>query len=214
MQGRKTNGEPFINPNTNSETVFPLSGDPEGMRGWYDGMGTWGDFGTGGREYALSSGPFNLAPGDTQEVVYAIFMARGSNNLNSVTELKNKGEYIRQYYQDILANTQEDNELIINEYKLYQSYPNPFNPTTTIEFNIPAVVGTSPTTVGKRDLSLHTKIIVFDILGREVKTLINKPMQPGRHKVEFDASGLASGVYFYQLKAGDFIQTKKMVLLR
>ncbi|MCF8241298.1 MAG: T9SS type A sorting domain-containing protein [Melioribacteraceae bacterium] len=215
MHGKKSSGEPFINPNTDEETIFPLSGNPEEGIGWYEGAGWSGGLSKGDRIYAMSSGPFNFAPGDTQEVVYAIFMAEGSDNLNSVTELKSKGEYIHQYFDDVLADVTKDNEVVISEYKLYQNYPNPFNPTTIIEFTIPTV---------ERDLSrsnrselksaLQTKLIIYDVLGREVKTLINKPMQPGKHKVEFSASDLASGVYFYQLKAGDYIDTKKMILLR
>ena len=99
----------------------------------------------------------------------------------------------------------DDEKELPNELTLFQNYPNPFNPTTKIKFTIPSAV--------KHETS-NVKLIVYDILGREIKTLINKAMQPGEYEVEFDASGLTSGIYFYRLSSGSFTQSKKMVLLR
>ena len=90
------------------------------------------------------------------------------------------------------------------EFALYQNHPNPFNPTTTIRFNIPDVGSGLAQTVLK----------VFDILGNEVATLLNDYKPVGTYEVNFDASHLSSGVYFYQLKAGNFTQTRKMILLK
>ncbi|WKZ69487.1 MAG: T9SS type A sorting domain-containing protein [Melioribacteraceae bacterium] len=104
----------------------------------------------------------------------------------------------------IKTNIEEKNTLT-NKFELSQNYPNPFNPTTKIKFSIPSDV--------KREMS-DVKLIVYDILGREIKTLFNKSMQPGEYEVEFDATGLPSGVYFYRLNSGSFSQTRKMVLLR
>ncbi len=94
----------------------------------------------------------------------------------------------------------EDKESIILSYELYQNYPNPFNPQTTIKYQIP-------------ELSL-VALKVFDVLGSEVVTLVNEEKQTGTYEVEFDATGLPSGVYFYQIKAGNYIETKKMLLLQ
>jgi hypothetical protein len=97
----------------------------------------------------------------------------------------------------------EDDELLFSQpthYKLYQNYPNPFNPLTTIRFSIPA--------------SGNVTLKIYDILGREVKRLLSEFKSTGTYDVSFNGDGLASGVYFYQLKAGSFIQTKKMILLR
>ncbi|MBU2508721.1 MAG: T9SS type A sorting domain-containing protein, partial [Bacteroidetes bacterium] len=80
------------------------------------------------------------------------------------------------------------------------NYPNPFNPRTVIKFHVPS--------------SKFVKLLVFDILGREVKTLVNEYKTPGIYEFSFDASLLASGLYFYQLTAGSFSQTKKMMLLK
>lgn len=86
------------------------------------------------------------------------------------------------------------------EYVLEQNYPNPFNPATTISYSI-------------REKGL-VNLKVFDILGNEVKVLLNGEQEAGFYKFEFDASNLASGIYFYTLQAGDFVSTKKMILLK
>jgi hypothetical protein len=86
------------------------------------------------------------------------------------------------------------------EYSLAQNYPNPFNPTTTISFSI---VKSGP-----------VSLIVYDILGRKVKTLVNDPMTPGVYELNFDTRNLPSGVYFYRLTAESFTETKKMLLIR
>ncbi len=86
------------------------------------------------------------------------------------------------------------------EFTLSQNYPNPFNPTTTIVYGL----------IERTNVELK----LFDVLGREVETIVNREQDAGYYEVEFNASRLASGIYFYRLQAGDFIETKKMVLLR
>ena len=87
-----------------------------------------------------------------------------------------------------------------SEFNLLQNYPNPFNPTTTIKYNIP------------QESFVHLK--VYDVIGREVALLVNEEKLPGNYEVKFDASGLASGVYFYTLSTGSYTQTKKLVLMK
>ncbi len=94
------------------------------------------------------------------------------------------------------------------EFVLYQNYPNPFNPTTTIKFTIPSVIAS-----GAKQSQFVT-LKVYDILGNEVATLVNEEKQPGVYEVEFNSTGLSSGIYFYQLKGGSFTDTKKLMLLR
>ena len=89
---------------------------------------------------------------------------------------------------------------VITTYDLYQNYPNPFNPSTTIKFQIP------------KDGIVTLK--VYDILGNELSTLINEQKTQGRYEINFNASSLASGVYVYKLQAGEYISSKKMILLR
>jgi len=92
-------------------------------------------------------------------------------------------------------------------FSLEQNYPNPFNPSTKIKYSIPNV--TMSGVEGSRVI-----LKVFGILGNEVATLVNEEKPAGNHEVNFDASKLSSGVYFYQLQAGSFVETKKMILLR
>lgn len=95
----------------------------------------------------------------------------------------------------------EDNpEGIPTEYSLSQNYPNPFNPTTSIRYSIP-------------ELSF-VNIKIFDVLGSEIETLVNEEKSIGNYEVNFDASKLATGIYFYRIKAGQFVETKKMVLIK
>ncbi len=99
----------------------------------------------------------------------------------------------------------ENEEKLPSEFSLSQNYPNPFNPSTKIGYSIPGVE-----THGHASVQLK----VYNVLGREVTTLVNKEQSAGSYQVQFDASVLPSGVYFYQLKAGSFLETKKMLLLR
>ena len=93
------------------------------------------------------------------------------------------------------------------EFSVEQNYPNPFNPTTTITFTIPFV--------GNAYYASITKLIVYDILGKEVATLVNQKLLPGNHSVTFDASNLSSGMYFYKLKVGEkYNSVKKMMLIK
>lgn len=89
---------------------------------------------------------------------------------------------------------------VVKEFSLGQNYPNPFNPTTNIRFSIPK--------------SEHVSLRVYDILGREVKALVNQNLTPGEYQVDFDATGLSSGMYYYSLRSGDFVDVKKMVLVK
>ena len=85
-------------------------------------------------------------------------------------------------------------------FNLEQNYPNLFNPSTTIKFELPQ--------------SSQVKLIVYDLLGRQVSVLVNERKMPGSYEVKFDGSNLASGLYFYKLQAGDFVQSKRLLLLK
>jgi hypothetical protein len=85
-------------------------------------------------------------------------------------------------------------------FELYQNYPNPFNPVTNLQFSIV-----------NREL---TTLIVYDVLGREVATLVNEVKQPGRYTVQWDASNMSSGLYLCRLSTTNFAQTRKLLLLR
>jgi len=99
----------------------------------------------------------------------------------------------------------EKSNSIPKKYSLYQNYPNPFNPVTKIKFDIPQNVN------GK---TLDVKLLVYDILGKEITTLVNEQLQAGTYEVTFDGGNLQSGVYFYQLRAGNYTETKKLILMK
>jgi len=107
----------------------------------------------------------------------------------------------------VLVRLESDSPVVVNDvtnlilnYELSQNYPNPFNPSTLIKYQIP-------------ELSFVT-LKVYDVLGKEVVNLVNKEKSIGSYKVEFNAISLPSGIYFYQLQAGSFVETKKMVLMK
>lgn len=100
----------------------------------------------------------------------------------------------------IITNTQNNIGETPSTYRLSQNYPNPFNPITTIMFDIPKVT--------------RVKIAVYDITGREVSVLVNENMQAGSYERQWDGSRSSSGVYFYKITSGDFVQTKKMLLIK
>ncbi len=207
FQGLSWRGAQYIDPNTNQITKLILSGDPVARVGWYEGAGWPGGPDPDDRRFLMSSGPFNLAAGDTQEVVYAIIMARGTDYLNSVTELKRKALLVQDFYDSHLPTNINTEKNIPAKFELYQNYPNPFNPSTTIKYSIPVVeTGHAP--------SLLTSLKVYDVLGREVTTLVNEEKQAGNYQVTFDGSKLSSGVYFYHLKAGAYNSTKKLLLVK
>jgi hypothetical protein len=100
---------------------------------------------------------------------------------------------------------------VTNDFELFQNYPNPFNPATTIKFSIPSV----DDNLGSAGI---VELRVFDILGREVANLLNEPLTAGNYTVNFKSGQInrqiTSGVYYYQLRFGEFIETKKMIVLK
>ena len=145
----------------------------------------------------------------------ATFIATQEDGLiNRISSLYN---YFGWSYTDVFTKDEvSDVKLSHNEpsdFYLYQNYPNPFNPTTTIKFTIPTPPVSSSLAKGRTKEGFVT-LKVYDILGREIATLVNEEKPTGEYEVEFDGVNLPSGIYFYQLKAGNFVETKKMILLR
>jgi hypothetical protein len=114
-----------------------------------------------------------------------------------------------------------------SEYKLAQNYPNPFNPSTVIQYSIPTVISnrasserekslgdSSPQKSGIRNDNVNVTLKIYDILGCEVATLVNQKQNPGNYEVTFNAGNLVSGMYIYQLTAGDFREIKKLMLMK
>jgi hypothetical protein len=207
-RGLTTNGYPIINPITNQPTVFPYSGDPVTGQGWLYDFPV-----SGGAGFVFFSGPFTLAPNDTQWAMIAVIPGLGESNLNSITQMRRKAEILHSLPYDSLAfgvlgypitDVEIDKAPLVLGFKLEQNYPNPFNPTTNIRFRI-------------SDFEYVT-LKVYDVLGNEIATLVNEELPAGEYEVEFNTSSInhqpSSGIYFYQLKSGEFIQTRKMVYLK
>jgi len=120
------------------------------------------------------------------------FAQAGSNvNISFKIEYKGRKSYIRNI--NIITTSPLN-------FELFQNYPNPFNPSTIIKYSIPK--------------SGLVTLKVYDVLGKEISTLLNEKKEAGIHKIEFNQTNLSSGVYFYTLKTDEFLQTRKMILLR
>jgi hypothetical protein len=113
---------------------------------------------------------------------------------------------IRASVRGVTTDVKQVSDMMPDDFVLEQNYPNPFNPTTTIQYSL-----SSQERDGVRS---PVTLKVFDLLGREVATLVNMEMKPGSFEVMWNASGKASGVYFYRLEADGFVDTKRLILLR
>ena len=123
-----------------------------------------------------------MAPNDTQEVAIAFLIQKGTDNINSVTQLKNYAAQIQHWYDnDFVTDVEETTPSVPTEFSLSQNYPNPFNPSTTIKYSIPNV------TLSGVEGSRGT-LKVYDILGSEIVTLVNEEQSPGNYKVEFKST--------------------------
>ena len=208
MQGQKPEGG-FINPCTFNEGIvvpdsicniinplFMYSGDPLINYGWLDTAFT-------DQRNRLSCGPFNLLLNEPQHLIVAYTAAKDSNSLASITAGKEFVEGIIQEYENNFINLTYHSGAPINpilDYKLEQNFPNPFNPKTTIRYELPQ--------------DGLVSIEVFDILGQKIRTLLNEFKKADRYELEFNGDNLSSGVYLYSIRVNDFIETKKMILLK
>ena len=168
---------------------------------------TWKDNSTINDGYVIES----KQSSDTSFTVLDTLKGSGNEYVDKNVEQGQSYSYRIKAYKDTLESAYSDvasllvgvNEGSIElpkEYSISQNYPNPFNPITKIKFALPQ--------------NAMTKIIIYDLLGREVQTLINNELRAGYHEINFDGGNFHSGVYFYRIQAGNFIQTKKMILMK
>lgn len=151
--------------------------------------------GPGDVAQVVSSGPFSINPGDSVRVAFAI--AGGMNKQELDLAIQNA----RLKYQQILSSNENDITFTPTEFKLFQNYPNPFNPSTNISWQQPE--------------NGFVSIRLFNSLGEQLDTIVEGYFESGTHSTFYNIHcTLPSGVYFYQLRSGEFIQTKKMILLR
>lgn len=209
MTGRNINGaflEPCywsfgsVRPPVNCETVnslFIYSGDPVANTGWINNLATDALIG-------MASGKKSLEPGATFTYHTAIAVQRGSSALNSITLTRAAVDTIFKRlgasYTHIPTSVKEQTSELPKTWELSQNFPNPFNPTTVIRFALP-VAG-------------QTALKLYDITGAQIKVLVSEELPSGKHEVVFDASSLASGVYFYRLETPGFSATRKMMLVK
>jgi hypothetical protein len=155
-------------------------------------------------EFLLGRGYFPLGPPGTAG--YDSLWFSGSRGFYRHRRYSH-GSAIGQYYSwvdvDLLGSptaAQKNSLGLPEKLILFQNYPNPFNPSTTIRYELPR--------------SSEVRLSVFDILGREVSVLVNERRDAGVHEVKFDGSNFSSGVYFYRLQAGNFVQSKKLAIVK
>ncbi len=199
LKGLNVCGFPFRDPITNQITTFAYPGDACLRNGWFDSS-------SNDRRYLQSTGPFYMNSGDTQTIAAAFVIGRGSNNFQSVCEVLTSSDFLKHAYYNGLCESVNGLQAISGnvpvKYELYQNYPNPFNPTTKIKFD---VTGTHEQNV---------KLVIYDAIGRIITTLVDSQMKPGCYQTDWNASDFPSGVYFFRLEAGNFINTKKMILIK
>lgn len=176
--------------------LFLYSGDPVTNSGWIN-------IAPADQRTVNNVGPFSLKSGQPIDIWVAYVLGRGNNALNSITIMKENIQYSIEAYNNNFANlpiSVENNNNIPMNYILYQNYPNPFNLGTMITFSI----------ASKSFVFLK----VYDILGREVSTLVSEELPAGTYSRQWSAVDLPSGVYFYRLQAGWFTDTRKLILQR
>lgn len=220
MKGFKKDGTPWLCPLTNpySTTKFCYSGNPEDSTGWTERKGRiWNCGGNqtgvlaasnpGNRRSILTTGSelLTVNPGDTQNIVMAQMITRGNNHLNAVTKLKELASLTRRVYFQAIEETEtyytDPPAQLPTDYKLFQNFPNPFNPLTTIRYEMKKL--------------WKVKIQIYDTRGELIKTLVNEEKPQGVYKIKFDASNLPSGIYFIKMTSGEgFEDSKKMVVIK
>jgi hypothetical protein len=148
----------------------------------------------------LGSGPFTIRPGTdpTPDTLVFAFGIISGQNLNVMRQQADRSRII--YANGGVVAVREQGNGGPVQFELFQNHPNPFNPSTTIRFTLPK--------------SSHVRLSIFNILGEEIAVLLNHEMPDGTHFTEWNAEGRSSGVYFYRLQAGDYSETKKLMVLR
>ena len=218
LRGYKLDGSPWLNPATLSSQSLPLTkfcypGDPEQNTGWTERTGSVhncngvvgpviGVNPPGDRRFVMGMGKddFQMNSNDTQSVVIAQMVARGTNNFNSVTKLKQLDAAVKSFYAANVPVNHISSE-ISNSFTLSQNYPNPFNPDTKISYSL--------------NHSGEVSLKVYDAEGKYIETLKNGFSEAGTYSVKWNGSDYSSGIYFYVLQTSTgFTETKKMLLIK
>ncbi len=192
---------------TNLWTPFTTSGFPtSGTEGRAITLGTDTVYAAVDNEIYL----YDLTAGSSWSLGYAYPTGTEINVLYFDDLLVGTGTGLYNQYGQGTVSVNDNSELP-QKFELYQNYPNPFNPSTVIEYSLP--VRQAGIQIGSSD-ALFVQLKIYDILGREIATLVNEKQNSGNYKINFNAIELSSGIYFYQIKTNNFSKTKKMILLR
>jgi hypothetical protein len=176
--------------------IFWFSGDPVSNVGWIS---------TAHRDVRGESttGPFVLVKDQEIEILVSYEIDRGTTPLGGITAVRAVSDAIQTFYENNFGYpivSVEDELPAVSEFKLEQNYPNPFNPSTIIKFGIPE--------------RSNVQITIYDLLGSEVTTLLNQELDKGWYDLTFNANGFSSGFYIYRMQAGNYISTKKMLMIK
>lgn len=209
MQARWKDGTPFTlggrgHDHSDQPISYVYPGDP--VTGSF-----WSEIDTGegisnvpaDRMFTVASGPFDLEPGDVEEIVFAIVWSRGDSNLDSVRKLREDMAYVQSIAPELIApRTTATTVDAVDRFALgyNHAYPNPFAEVTTIRYSL--------------ERAEHVRLSVYDVLGREVAMLVDEPQEPGWHKVVFDARDVSAGSYLYRLQVGRHAATETIVVVR
>jgi len=190
MRGYMVDGSPF-----STGTRYRYPGDPVAGTGALDIWPT-------DKKQVASFGPIDFNPGDSQFVMIKLAVGQGTDRLTSVTDLKQ----ILNAPDDVLTDVPADQQVALPDgYALRQNYPNPFNPSTAIAYELP--------------VRSQVDIVVFNILGQRVRSLVSETKPAGSHTIYWDGADddgheQPSGVYFYRVRLGEHSVSRKMVLLK
>jgi hypothetical protein len=197
LSGKDGCGNILFNWVTNKQTRYKYSGNSVNRIGWYDSTAN-------DRRQILTCGPFSMNSGSEQIILSGTVAGKGANNNLSVQKVISLSDSAQRYYYSSFMGTPLGVNSISTEtpvnFLLSQNYPNPFNPKTKIKFQMPK--------------SEFVKLIVYDIAGKQIAALVGEELNPGFYEVNWNAVNFPSGVYFYRLTAGDFTETKKMLLIK
>jgi len=185
-------------PLSNPFNITCIEIDPEDHTIWYagsDNSGVWKSVNAG-----LTFSTYNNSFTPSKKVI-GISKDVGSGDTIIVATDKR----VYKVWEGLLVNVESEETLNPESFSLSQNFPNPFNPVTVIRYSIPSDV---------KGMSSNVKLNVFDNIGKHVAALVNEKQSAGSYEVNFKAEGLPSGVYFYKLEAGEFVETKRMILLK
>jgi len=193
FRGLTKTGTPYV---YDGDTLtFQCSGDPVAGTGDLD-------FAPASRRMMASSGPFDMAPGDSQYVLIKMGVAQGPDNLLSIIDL---GHLLNEPFDPMTDVNDGRADVLPNRFHVRQNYPNPFNPATRIDYTLPS--------------RARVTIDIYNILGQRVRRLVDETKPAGEHFVIWDGTDessrkVSSGLYFYCVRAGDSVDSKKMLLLK